>query len=436
MRAFITKAAKWLSEEHWLIGASITRISLGIWAVYFLILHWPVRHEIFGPEGVWPFEKFLEDAFLNVFQLSPSPIYFEAIYHLAIAVAVAYALGFWSRLMGVLQWGMIWSLQDRNPFIGDGGDNIMRIVLLFLILANTGAYFSVDAARRARSSRSPLQRILTPVGPFLGPSLAAVHNVGVCLIVAQLCLLYSSTGLYKVMGELWQNGTALYYILRVDDYSWPGVAELLYRNPYLVVAGTYGTVLFELLFTPSLLRPWTRYLAILAGFSFHVGIALFMGLIGFGWSMVSYYPLLVTDREYWSAVAWIRDRISLKVFYDGWCPLCTSSIKWLGRLDLLSLIDFISFRDRGVAEQYGLDVSRAERRIQSVDTSGKIREGMDVLLQIGLRATALWPVLPLLLLGRLVVGQRGYDALASRRLILVPGACAQHCELSIASTEV
>ncbi|MGH9509932.1 MAG: DCC1-like thiol-disulfide oxidoreductase family protein, partial [Terriglobales bacterium] len=260
--------------------------------------------------------------------------------------------------------------------------------------------------------------------------------VGVCLVIAQLSLMYSSTGLYKVMGELWQNGTALYYILRVDDYSWPGAAELLYRNPYLVVSGTYGTVLFELLFTPSLLRPWTRYLAILVGFAFHLGIALFMGLIGFGWSMVSYYPLLVTDREYQSATAWLRERLGLKVFYDGWCPLCTRSIRWLGRFDLLSLIDFLSFRDRGVAEQYGLDVSRAERRIQSVTASGKIREGMDVLLQIGLRAAPLWPVLPLLLLGRLVVGQWGYDALASGRLILVPGACGQHCDLSIPSRGV
>ncbi len=427
----IPRVAEWLSKEHWLIGASIARISLGCWAVYYLVLHWPVRHTLLGPDGVWPHEKFLEDTFLNLFQLSSSPVYFDVVYHLAIAVAIAYALGLWSRLMGVLQWAMIWSLQDRNPFLGDGGDNIMRIVLLFLILVNTGAYFSLDATSRVQSANSPFQRFRASVSNLLRPSLAVAHNLGVFLIIAQLCLLYSSTGLYKVMGELWQNGTALYYILRVDEYSWPGVAEVLYRNPYLVVGGTYATVFFELLFTPSLLYKWTRYLAMLAGFVFHMCIAVFMGLITFGWSMVSYYPLLVTDKEYKALGTWLRERLSLKVFYDGWCPVCTKSIRWLAQLDLLSLIQFVSFRDRSVTELCRLDMARAERRIQSLAPSGKIREGMDVLLQLSLRVILLWPVLPLLLVGRLLAGQRAYDALASRRLILVPGACDRHCSAEI-----
>ncbi|MGH2404494.1 MAG: DCC1-like thiol-disulfide oxidoreductase family protein [bacterium] len=349
-------------------------------------------------------------------------------YHFALAVAVTYAFGFWTRITGALQWIMIWSIQDRNPFLGDGGDNIMRIILLFLVLVNTGAYFSVDAARRARSSHMRFQRTRVKVREFFQPSLAVVHNFAIVTAVAQLCLLYSSTGLYKVMGELWQNGTALYYILRVDEYSWPGVAELLYRNPYLVVGGTYGTVFFELLFTPALLHPWSRYIAMITGFLFHLGIALLMGLITFGWSMVSYYPLLVTDSEYRSLAAWLRARLGLKVFYDGWCPLCSRSIRWLAQLDVLSLMDFISFRENGVAERYSLDVGRAERRIQSIGPTARIREGMDALLQIAYRAVPVWPVVPLLLLARLVGGQRAYDALATRRLVLVPGACVTHCD--------
>ncbi|MGH2374772.1 MAG: DCC1-like thiol-disulfide oxidoreductase family protein [bacterium] len=423
----IARVASWLSKEHWLIGASIARISLGSWAVYYLVLHRSVRHTLWGPDGVWPHERFLKDAFLNVFQLSASTVYFDAVYHVAIVVAIAYTIGLWSRLTGLLQWAMIWSIQDRNPFIGDGGDNIMRIVLLFLILVNTGAYFSLDAARRVRLNPSRFQRVRTAVSNSLRPSLATIHNFGVLLVITQLCLLYSSTGLYKVMGELWQNGTALYYILRVDEYSWPGVAERLYRSPYIVVGGSYATVFFELLFTPSIVHRSTRYVALFAGLLFHVAIAAFMGLIMFGWSMLSYYPLLVTDNEYKSMSAWLRRRLSLEVFYDGWCPACTNAVVRLNRLDLLSLITFSSFRDRGVVERYGLDMRRAERRIQSVAHSGEVREGMDVLLQVSLRAIPLWPFIPVVLLARIAFGHRAYDALATRRIVLVPGACAGHC---------
>lgn len=419
-----------LTVEHWRIGASLMRVSLGLWGVFFYLLHWRVRHALWGPDGYIPFEKFRDlTATFNLFQFSRSPLYFEVIYHAAILIAVLLLLGFLPRLMVPLHWAMIWSFQERNPLLGDGGDNLMRIVLLFLVLVNTGAYFSMFGKRHADSHAEPRPSAtrLARGLDSLRPALAVVHNFGVLFILVQLCLMYMSTGLYKVMGELWQNGTALYYILRVDEFSWPGVAELIYRNPYLVVMGTYGTVLFEIIFAPSLFNRWTRYLMIAAGLFFHVGIAMVMGLVTFGWSMLSVYPLLVTDNEYQSLAAWWRRRFGLKVFYDGWCPMCEQSITRLGRLDLLSLLQFISFREPGVVERYGLDPEKAARRIQTMAASGTIREGIDSMIDIAARSVVLWPAVPLLMLCRLLAGQRAYDAIASRRLILIPGACEGHC---------
>jgi predicted DCC family thiol-disulfide oxidoreductase YuxK len=407
----------WMTREHWLIGAALARVMLGTWAIYYYVLHLPVRETLWGPGGIWPHDRFLESQpFLSVWQLSASPLFSQAVYLVGIIVALAFTLGYRTRLAAALHWFMIWSLQERNPLITDGGDNIMRIVLLFLILVNTGAYFSLDARRLRR-----------PLPPALRQSLAIVHNVGVLLILAQLAMLYMSTGLYKAMGELWQNGTALYYILRVDEFSWPGVAEFVYRNPYLVVLGTYGTVLFEVAFPPALFNRWTRYAMILIGASFHASIALFMGLVTFAWSMLSVYPVLVTDAEYRNLQAWVRRRLELIVFYDGWCPLCSRSARWLRAFDLLSLVRFVSFREPGVIELYGLDPDRAARRMQSRTHGGRVREGMDSVLAIALRSVLLWPIVPLLWAGRVVAGQRFYDALARRRLVLIPVMCEGRC---------
>jgi predicted DCC family thiol-disulfide oxidoreductase YuxK len=141
--------------------------------------------------------------------------------------------------------------------------------------------------------------------------------------------------------------------------------------------------------------------------------------------MLSLYPFLVTDGEYQAAGGWVRRRFSLIVYFDGWCAACTRSVRWLGRLDLFSLIRFVSFRGLSTVDQ-----RRAERRILSVDGRGRVQEGIDVMLQIAARSPLLWMfVIPLLLI-RLVVGQQAYDFVAARRLILVPGPCGDHCSVS------
>lgn len=414
------RALGWVTQARWLRGASMARILLGNWAIYYYLLHYPVRGVLWGPGGVWPFDRFAESAlFFNPLRFSASPLYFELLYHGAIVVALAYTLGVWTRLAGLLHWIMIWSLQERNLFIGDGGDNLMRIVLLFLVLADMGRYLSIDALRR----REPAP------GSFGADLRAVAHNCAIFLVVAQLALLYASTGLYKVMGEVWQSGTALYYILRVDEFSWPGVAEFVYRNSYLVVLGTYGTILFELSFLPALFNRWAKYLVMAVGLAFHVGIALFMGLITFSWSMLGLYPLLLNDQEYRGLSDWWVRRFGLTVLYDGWCPVCSRSVRCLARLDLFSLVQFVSFRDPGNLDRYHADPVRAERRVLSSGPSGRLREGIDVMIQIAVRSVLLWPTVPVLVLGRLVAGQRFYDAVAARRLVLVPGNCATHCAI-------
>lgn len=405
----------WFETKHWQIGMSVVRVSLGAWAVYFYTLYWRHREYLWGPNGAIPFETFLEIKDKpNVFSWSPSPVYFEAIYIAAIVVAVFVAIGVLPRLIIPIHWFMTWSFQDRNPFLGDGGDNIMRIVLLFLVLADTGAYLSVHAKRNGNNVWTP---------PFMHPALAVIHNVGVLLILAQLCFVYMSTGLYKVMGELWQNGTALYYILRVDEFSLPGVAELIYRNLYLVVFGTYATVLFEVMFVPLLFNRWTRYCVMAAGVCFHLGIAVVMGLVTFGWSMLSVYPVLLTDHEYRGIIGWVRKRFGLTLLYDADCAFCSRVVRLLERADLFSLVDYTPYQRPGVLARYGIPLEKAERRMQAITPGGKMAEGIDSMAQICGRSPLLWPVLPAVWGGRLLFGQGPYDIVATQRHRLLGESC-------------
>ena len=90
----------------------------------------------------------------------------------------------------------------------------------------------------------------------------------------------------QVDPRMWQEGTALYYILRVPEFSWPGVSEHIYRHGYLIAALTWATVFFQLTFPPLMLSRSWRLPALLAATTFHLGIAVLMNLWTFSIIMI------------------------------------------------------------------------------------------------------------------------------------------------------
>ncbi|KYF75164.1 HTTM domain-containing protein [Sorangium sp. So ce394] len=297
------------SRERCLIGASLFRIVAGLTILHLYLANYYQRHYLYGPEGVWPFARSLEEArsagAFSIYVLSRSPLYFEVVFHLGVLFAALWVVGFRTRLMSLLTYVGLWSLHQRNPVLLDGGDNVVRLALLYGIFAELGAHFSLDADRlRAQRERGgEVQRLK-----------AMVHNAAILACAVQVCLVYGVAGLYKVQGELWQNGTALYYITRVGEFTWPGHSEGLYHSVALVTALTYATVAFQLGF-PFLfaLNRHTRRLALAGAFLFHAGIAVMMGLGTFAAFMISVELALVSDAEYRAIGALSRRLLSFEV---------------------------------------------------------------------------------------------------------------------------
>jgi antimicrobial peptide system SdpB family protein len=216
---------------------------------------------------------------------------FEALFHLSILITLLWVLGWHTRLITLLTWVCLWSLHARNPTLWDGGDNLARIMLLYTCGARLGACWSCDAARR---------RTVQDGGR---PALALLHNTALLACALQLCLVYGTAGLSKAAGELWQNGTALYYILRVEEFAWSGYGAAICRDSILVTLLTYGTLAFQLSF-PFLFfaHPLTRQLVLAVGMLFHLGIGLILGLTTFAAFMISIELLFVSDRDYLALV--------------------------------------------------------------------------------------------------------------------------------------
>lgn len=112
-------------------------------------------------------------------------------------------------------------------------------------------------------------------------------------VAAQCCLAYVTSGLGKLAGRSWRDGTGLVGVLGTATYGVPRLAALLRRHPALALALSWSVILSEVLFPLVFVVPDPVALAMLAGgLSFHLGSAAVMGLNAFVWAFGAAYPAI------------------------------------------------------------------------------------------------------------------------------------------------
>lgn len=286
------------------IGTALARMILGALGFYYYARDYAERHHLWGPDAVWPWENFTGPSGsegISLYMMSRSHAWFELVFHLGMLAAFLFMVGWHTRVMNAAHYVLFWSITQRNPVLLDGGDNVTVIVLAFFILIDSGGRISVDSylsnkrQRKGKGNRKPADER----SQFSFRCVSLLHNTGVVAVILQVCTVYLVSGMYKVQGERWQNGTALYYILRVNEFGWPGVNRYIYEHATLIVAITYATVFFQLAFTFLLLSRRWRLFAVSGGILMHLGIGFHMaGLITFSLTMVALELVIMDDQHY------------------------------------------------------------------------------------------------------------------------------------------
>ncbi len=164
----------------------------------------------------------------------------QALFLLAI---VCFTLGFATRAASILVWIGHVSYVQRGTVIAFGMDSIIALLTLYLIFAPAGATLSIDRWRAGQ-----------PAGR------SVVANFILRLIQVHLCLIYLFSGLSKLHGASWWNGTALYQALMISetslfDLDWMARREWLWL--FISNLGGFLTLAVELGF-PVLI--WNRRL--------------------------------------------------------------------------------------------------------------------------------------------------------------------------------
>ncbi|MCP9958247.1 MULTISPECIES: HTTM domain-containing protein [Streptomyces] len=321
--------------------SAVVRIGFAATWLVFLLREFPHRHELYGPQGPWGWhmarQLIADNHSFTVLVWTDSVLWFEAVYAGAVLSSALLMVGWRTRATSALFMVGVLSLQNRSVFMGDGGDNVIHLMAIYLVLTRCGRVWSLDARRR---SRRPAGAGTDPAGvvlwSVLGFGLVAVllfhdrsgepwivallwllwlaqgawwlvcriapgqprvlldvlanllHNATLAVIMAEVCLIYATAGWYKIQGSRWQDGTALYYPLKLDYFSpWPALSGLLAGASLVVMIITYGTVIVQVAFPFTLFNRRVKNVLLAVMMMEHAGIAVLLGLPAFSLAMIT-----------------------------------------------------------------------------------------------------------------------------------------------------
>ncbi|MGM7667898.1 HTTM domain-containing protein [Microbacterium sp. A93] len=296
----------WLtSASHNLRSFAVLRVLYGLGLLITLVPSIPERSLLWGAASFWVDPEAKRRGFFTFDTLFPkdNPLVFDIVFFLLIVLVVLFTIGYRTRLVTVLVLVLVFALQANNPYVLNGGDTIYRITLLFLIFANLGAHYSVDAwLAMRRASRRGIRRRLVPA--YLAN---AAHNAALVLCCFQIIIIYVVSGIWKLSGDEWLGGTALFYSLRIDAFMlYPAFNELLWQSSLVIYIATFVALWVQTLFPIALLWRPSRIFVLVSLVLMHAGIGILLGLWPFSLVMIALDMLFIRDSTWVSVTGWLR----------------------------------------------------------------------------------------------------------------------------------
>jgi hypothetical protein len=268
---------------------ALMRIAIGCVVLSDLIIRGCDLSVHYTKDGILPVSLLLEfdskPLRWSFHYLNDTFAYQAFLFYLQGIVTLFLIAGYRTRLFTVLSWILMVSLQNRNPFIQQSGDDLLRLILLWGIFLPWGKFYSVD------SKRNPIEQ----------KNYFSIASLGYLILIISV---YLFSAIQKASPEWRTEGTALYYALSLDQLK-VGLGDWLYQHPNFMKLLTFLVFYyFELLVPILLLIPFTnkklRTLCVVSIILLHLGIAstIYVGLffaIGIA-SALGLLPSSVMDK--------------------------------------------------------------------------------------------------------------------------------------------
>lgn len=272
------------------IGITLLRVILGTLILKDFIIYFFNRKYLFNKNGIVSYNVYTD--IIDYFKLHWLEINFDNDRNTMIfcVAGVVFAMLF---LLGILKWFsaltlyfLLFLLKIRNIFLLDGGDNVILVLLPLMVFTHSHSFIA-EYDRFMVKQTHKIQAILDIISAYFSYA-----------IIIQLCIIYFFAGVHKLRGEVWQNGTALYYILNTYDFKIGVLNDWITKSIFRVKFLTWFTIGFQLFFLFFIWGKISKYLVIVLGILLHLGIFILMRVDNFSWIMIACYAVLLTDSEY------------------------------------------------------------------------------------------------------------------------------------------
>lgn len=241
----------------------------------------------------------------------PTPGTIWTLYAVAFASTVAMLLGIGGRIAIAIVALSYSPMATINPDAYGGYDFMIGNAVWMLLLGQANATLSLDCRRRTGRWTSD----------------ALVHAWPRYVIVFQLVVIYTSTGMHKLSADWVPGGThaALYWVFQDPTWNRFDLRELSARFYVLTQIGTAVTWWWEVTGFSLLLVYWFRYTAdrpgrvraafnrfdlrkpwAIVGVALHCGILVLLNVGPFSFISLAYYLCLWTPDELEQALARLR----------------------------------------------------------------------------------------------------------------------------------
>ena len=202
------------------------RIALGIILLVDLCLR-AGRLELFYTDaGVYPMAAheaaYAGYAGTSLHAFSGELWFQQFLFVVAGAFAVAFLVGYRTRLVGLVSFVLLVSLHARNPAVLNGGDRLLRVLVVVALVTPLGERWSVDALRR-------------------GAGRERVASVGTVALLLQPVVVFTANAIEKHGGEEWYAGDGLEIAVH-NDVMTTTLGAALADHAALLTLLNYGWV--------------------------------------------------------------------------------------------------------------------------------------------------------------------------------------------------
>lgn len=267
---------------------ALFRILFGLLLLKDALYHIPLATYFYSDNGVLPRQVLLNVTRVHRFSLLDAlsqPWMVQAFFFCWVACAFCLTIGYKTNWAKAINFILILSVQERNPFVNDGADDLMRLLSFWILFAPIAHAYSVDRWLQADKQTHSIK-----------PSF--INALPVRIMQVQIALVYICATLFKLVTEIetWRMGLGTFYALQLKNFTLPFGDSVFVNAPEIFFYITsHSTLIIEgafcfFVFLP-VLQPRLKAVGLFLGAGLHLTIAILMSIPNFSMVMIISYVL-------------------------------------------------------------------------------------------------------------------------------------------------